>query len=158
MENFIQHGFKRLVFVNGHGGNIVPGQQTIFEVRQRHRDRDDLLLLFSTYWTVGGEPWRVNPDLKQTRMGHACEWETSMMLRIAPHLVGDWRTVEDVDWGNAFERHRTVRSRRAHRTGTHRLPARATAEKGETLFQVFSAQVVALLEHVLAWDGRSWSG
>jgi creatinine amidohydrolase len=159
LENFIQHGFKRLVFINGHGGNIVPGQQTVFEVRQRHRDRDDLLLLFSTYWTVGGEPWKVNPDLKQTRMGHACEWETSMMLRIAPHLVGDLRAVEDVDWGNPFEpasrgwitRERTV-------PGHIGYPRGATAEKGETLFQVFSEQVVALLERVLAWDGRSWSG
>src|SRR6476646_8868820 len=27
LENFIQHGFRRLVFVNGHGGNDVPGKQ-----------------------------------------------------------------------------------------------------------------------------------
>src|SRR3982751_4287816 len=50
MENFIQHGFRRIVFVNGHGGNEVPGRQAVFEVRQRHRERSDLLLLFATYW------------------------------------------------------------------------------------------------------------
>ncbi len=159
LENFIQHGFKRLVFINGHGGNIVPGQQTVFEVRQRHRDRDDLLLLFATYWTVGGEPWKVNPEIKQTRMGHACEWETSMMLRIAPHLVGDLRTVEDVDWGNPFEpASRGWITRKRTAPGHIGYPRGATAEKGETLFQVFSAQVVAMLERVLAWDGQSWSG
>src|SRR5438128_345904 len=50
LENFIQHGFRRLVFINGHGGNDVPGRQAVFEVRQRHRQRGDLLLLFATYW------------------------------------------------------------------------------------------------------------
>ena len=34
-------------------------------------------------------------------MGHACEWETSMMLRLAPHLVGDYRNAADVPWGRA---------------------------------------------------------
>ena len=50
LENFLQHGFKRLVLLNGHGGNMVPGAQAVFEVRQRHRDRKDLLLLSATYW------------------------------------------------------------------------------------------------------------
>ena len=35
-ENFVRHGFRRLVFVNGHGGNDVPGRQAVFELRQRH--------------------------------------------------------------------------------------------------------------------------
>jgi creatinine amidohydrolase len=159
LDNFIQHGFKRLVFVNGHGGNIVPGQQTVFEVRQRHRNRDDLLLLFSTYWLVGGEPWQVNREIQQTHMGHACEWETSMMLRLAPQLVGDLSKVEDVDWGNPFDPATRGWITR-ERTGPGHIgyPRHATAAKGETLFQVFSAQVVALLERVLAWDGQSWSG
>src|SRR5687767_11973341 len=76
-ENLLMHGFRRIVFVNGHGGNCVPGAQTVFEVRQRHRERMDLLLLFSTYWLLGGKPHEVNKDIKQTQVGHACELETS---------------------------------------------------------------------------------
>src|SRR5262249_19564056 len=63
MENFIQHGFRRLVFLNGHGGNDVPGRQTVFELRQRHRARSDLLLLFGTYWLLGSRPWETEPRL-----------------------------------------------------------------------------------------------
>ena len=159
MENFITHGFKRLVFINGHGGNDVPGKQTVFEVRQRHRQRDDLLLLFTTYWGLGGKPHEVNRDIKQQHMGHACEWETAMMLRLAPHLVGDLSQVEPVEFGNAFE----PASRgwiTKERTGPGHIgdPRHATAEKGETLFQVFSDDVIALLERVLKWDGKSWNG
>src|SRR6185312_9000478 len=80
LENFISHGFRRLLLLNGHGGNIVPIQQTVFEVRQRHRSRDDLLLLGTTYWTLGARPQEADSRLKQDHMGHACEWETSMML------------------------------------------------------------------------------
>src|SRR5437899_11982559 len=46
---FISHGFTRIVFVNGHGGNIVPGQQALFELKQDQRTRRDLLLLSLTY-------------------------------------------------------------------------------------------------------------
>src|SRR3954469_4125946 len=52
LENFIAHGFRRLLLLNGHGGNIVPMQQAVFEVRQRLRTRDDLLLLSATYWSL----------------------------------------------------------------------------------------------------------
>lgn len=159
LENFIRHGFRRLVFLNGHGGNDVPGKQTVFEVRQKHRDRKDLLLLFATYWLLGGKPYEANPALAQRRMGHACEWETSMMLRLAPHLVGDLKQVEPVEFGNPFEP-----ASRGWITTDRTVPGHigdprfATAEKGETLFQTFTDDVVSLVERVLAWDGKGWNG
>src|SRR5262249_45950340 len=105
-ENFLMHGFTRLVLVNGHGGHLVPAQQTPFELRQKYRDRGDMLLLSSTYWTLAqpnGQPHEVYTEFFQKQMGHACEWETSMMLRIRPELVnGDHTKLEPVDWGKAF--------------------------------------------------------
>ena len=67
----------------------MPAQQAVFEARQRYRQRDDLLLLAATYWLLGGKPDLVDPTIAQQQMGHACEWETSMILHLAPHLVGD---------------------------------------------------------------------
>lgn len=159
IDNFVGHGFRRVVFINGHGGNIVPGQQVVFEARQRYRTRDDLLLLFATYWLLGSKPHEVEPSLRQQRMGHACEWETSMMLRLAPHLVRPHEAVEPVDWGVPFEpaaRGWITKDRTA--PGHIGYPALATAEKGETLFRLFSDDLGRLLERVLAWDGRSWNG
>jgi creatinine amidohydrolase len=159
LENFLGHGFRRLILLNGHGGNIVPIQQVVFEVRQRHRTRNDLLLLGATYWALGGRPREAGAGLEQDRMGHACEWETSMMLRLDPRLVRDPSRVEPVPMGDPFAP--AVRgwiTRERSEPGHIGDPRGATAEKGEALFRLFAEDVCTLLDRVLAWDGRSWDG
>ena len=84
-ENLLTHGFRRILFLNGHGGNITPGKQAVFELRQRHRDRQDLLLLFSSYWD-GPSAKTGRADLVQSLVGHACEYETSTNIFTAPWL------------------------------------------------------------------------
>lgn len=158
-ENFVAHGFRRIVFINGHGGNDVPGRQAVFELRQRHRTRDDLLFLFGTYWLLGAKPHEQIAGLTQKQMGHACEWETSMILRIAPHLVGEIQNIVPVEFGNPFEpAHRGWTTKDRTVPGHIGSPHLASAEKGEALFQVFARDVVELLERVLRWDGKSWNG
>ena len=150
---------RRIVFINGHGGNDVPGKQAVFEVRQNYRQRKDLLLLFSTYWGLGDEAVTGRPEFTQHEMGHACEWETSMILRIAPQLVREYKNLEVVKHGNPFlpatrgwiTKDRTV-------LGHIGSPHLASAEKGETLFETFSNGVQQLVKRMIQWDGKSWEG
>jgi creatinine amidohydrolase len=159
IDNIVAHGFRRVVLLNGHGGNIVPGQQAVFEARQRYRDRADLLLLSATYWLLGSKPNQVEPSLVQTEMGHACEWETSMILRLAPHLVGELAAIDPVLQGMPFApASQGWITRERSEPGHIGDPRAATAEKGEALFRTFAHDVVAFLERVIAWDGRSWEG
>ena len=158
VENFLMHGFKRIVIVNGHGGNNVPGQHALFEIRQRHREREDLLLLFAAYWTLGTPPHQADPTIEQELMQHACEWETSMMLALAPQLVGGYKSAKPVDPHHAHEpatRPWTTKDRSP--VGHIGSPALATAAKGETLLAGFSAGVVDLLRRVIDWNGSRWS-
>ena len=79
-----------------------------------------------------------------------------MMLRLAPHLVKDHRR-EPVGFGFGFEpayRGWTTKDRTV--TGHIGHPQDATADKGEYLFATYTAGVIALLEDVIAWDGKSW--
>lgn len=159
VDNMIQHGFQRIYILNGHGGNDIPGKQALFETRQRYRSRKDLLLLFSTYWSLGSQPHQSMPELLQTEMGHACEWETSMILRIAPELVGDYQSAPSIAPGNPFlpaSRAWTTKDR--SQIGHIGSPAAASAEKGEHLFSVFSGDVQSIIQRMIQWDGSSWEG
>ncbi|MDV6032175.1 MAG: creatininase family protein [Phycisphaera sp. RhM] len=158
VDNFIRHGFRRIVILNGHGGNDVPARQVTFELRQRYRDRQDLLLLAATYWHLA-DPSSQLAGLRQNEMGHACEWETSMILRLAPQLVRNHTTVDEIPFGNPFlpaSRAWTMPDRSA--PGHVGDAAAATAEKGEQLLQLFADAVVGFIERVAGWDGQSWDG
>lgn len=161
LENLLMHGFRRILFLNGHGGNITPGKQAIFEVRQRHRSRTDLLLLFASYWDFA-KPHTSRDDLVQSAVGHACEWETSMMLAIRPDLVKPFEGLENRDMGYSFEpAYRGWITRERHPTGADAPghlgdPRHASADKGEHLLSCYADGVARFLERVIAWDGRSW--
>ena len=158
VDNMIQHGFRRIVVINGHGGNDVPARQGTFELRQEYRDRNDLLLLAATYWTLA-DPAATMSDLRQQEMGHACEWETSMVLRLTPELVKNHSGVLDVPFGSGFApsaRAWTMPDR--SQAGHIGCPADASPEKGEQLFELFSNGLSDLIHRVEQWDGNSWDG
>jgi len=115
-------------------------------------------LLSLTYWESAGDPSKTIAGLVQKQMGHACEWETSMMLALAPKLVvGEPAKVLEVPFGKSFAPGYRAwvmpdRSEPGH-IGT---PSAASAEKGEALFAFFAAGVASYLDRVAAWDGQSW--
>lgn len=157
-EGFLNHGFRRIVLVNGHGGNTVPSQQAVFELRQKHRDRRDLLLAALTYWE-SADPRATIAGLHQSAMGHACEWETSMMLRLRPDLVApDYAAIAEVPFGEGGSpgyRGWTMLDR--SEPGHIGHPGVAEADKGEALFRVFAEGVGRYLERVVNCSGDPWT-
>jgi creatinine amidohydrolase len=157
IDNFVTHGFQRIMFLNGHGGNVIPGRHAVCEARQRYRQRDDLLLLFGNYWGLADKKRQMPAIFQQTDLGHACEWETSMILRIAPHLVGKFDDLEDVPRGFPFEpAYQGWISRDRTTKGHMGAPRHASPEKGEILLRMFAEDVANFVKRVYAWDGKSW--
>ena len=157
IDDFVRHGFRRIFFINGHGGNSVPGRQAVFEARQRYRERADLLLLFATYWDAGPLPPALLKTLHQQHMRHACEWETSMILRLNPGLVGAYKDAKPVEPTDTFApASRGWTTRDLTSPGHIGYPNLATPEKGEALFAAFADNLVALLRKVVQWDGKTF--
>jgi creatinine amidohydrolase len=148
VSNFLTHGFRSIVLLNGHGGNVVPSQQAMFELRQERRARDDIRLLSATYWLAGEVP--THPSFRQPQVYHAGEWETSMILHLHPHLVGEFRDLPPVPrMEPCAPAHSAWITKERSAPGYIGDPAAATAEKGALLLDHFAANVVALLERVI---------
>ncbi len=162
MESLIRSGFKRILLLNAHGGNALPGQAALYRVQMRHRDRRDLWLVFATWFELARSQVAAVPELEQDHVTHACELETSMVLCLRPELV-DLAAARGaiVPFESAFY---SPDSRRASRvtvtrpfehisvTGGYGHPELATAEKGEALYSAVVDEVVACVREVAAWE------
>jgi creatinine amidohydrolase/Fe(II)-dependent formamide hydrolase-like protein len=72
-------------------------------------------------------------------------------------LVGEFASLQPVQAGNPFEpatRAWIMKDRSVH--GHLGCPAAATPEKGEKLFNLYTAGVVDLLKRAVAWNGKDW--
>jgi creatinine amidohydrolase len=161
VESLISAGFRRIFLLNGHGGNITPGRQALYNVQLRHRDKPDLYIAFSSWWTIAADQVAAIQGLEAHMVTHACEQETSMILRLRPELVemGEARGAtihfESDFYCPDFSRPSRVDVPRAFdmlsETGAFGHPEIATVEKGEALFAAAAAEVVAFVRELAQW-------
>ena len=162
LESLIGSGFKRIALFNSHGGNGNPGYAALYNVQMRHRDERDLWLVFAT-WFAMAAPQIAQIDLleKQDHVTHACELETSMILRVRPELVRmDLARGANIKFESAFytpdssaPSRVTVARPFEHVSATGALshPEAATAEKGERLYEVAVRELVAFVRELANW-------
>lgn len=157
----IHHGFRRVVFFNGHGGNAVPLAEALSELVCESDDADDAHLVAATWWSVGQNG--LDPERHQmttAKLSHACEYETSLMMALRPDLVQtpaneDPTPVLKSEWFQFDGSARRVQAfRRFHRmtgTGAMGAPSKATADKGQSLFHAVVEETVRFLEEFQTW-------
>jgi len=147
-EELGRMGFKKIILLNGHGGNIRPLRLFVREVLNKRRR-------YVVY--VIAEPWGLIGDvIERVResdvVGHAGEIETSLVAytypelikeekipkgkaRLGPRSVAEW-VETPVDWiGYALE-------------GYVGEPSKANAEKGKELFSTWVERLSELIRKI----------
>ena len=84
-------GFERLVLFNGHGGQIALLQVA---ARQLRANRPELAVLPCFLWSGPEGVGELIPEPERSQGLHAGLAETSLMLHLAPDLVGAERPVD----------------------------------------------------------------
>jgi len=83
--SLVHHGFRKVLILNGHGGNRGPVATAAGEAQEKS-DRKAKIAAAS-YFDFGREKVSSSRDSELGGMCHSCEYETSMMLFLRPHLV-----------------------------------------------------------------------
>lgn len=161
LESLIAGGFRRIFLLNSHGGNITPGRMAIYDVQLNHREIPELYLAFSSWWTIAAEQVGALTNVKAEMVTHACEQESSMILRLRPELVkleaarGATIPFESAFYCPDFSRPSRVDVPRAFdqlsATGAFGHPETADKEKGEALFAAAVGEVAKFLREFAGW-------
>lgn len=160
-RSFVKAGFRRILFLNGHGGNVVPGTQAITEMSCQDDASDAAFLALSSYWTVAQPVMSAEQHGMATpQLSHACEYETSMMLHLHKDLVvmSQAKGIEPVLESRFYSSERLGRvnvAGRFHRrtaTGAMGKPEEATAEKGASLLAAIAEEVTDFVRDFLTWQ------
>jgi creatinine amidohydrolase len=140
LTSLTSHGWRKIVLVNGHGGNVGALREVCADVT---RHEEAYAVPFTWFDAIGA-----------TAMGHGGPVETAMLRAIEPELVHDERITEaragaSDGWGEwvsgtnlAFD------SAEFTNSGAVGDPSEATTERGEELLERATAALVTLLEAV----------
>jgi creatinine amidohydrolase len=151
-------GFRRILFLNGHGGNEAPAAAALAELVGKNDDADAAHLALASWWQIAGDAISSQKlAMKTPGISHACEYETSLMLVIRPDLVtpatnaapvleGPWYSSEYGGKVQLFHRYKRLTA-----AGSMGSPSEATAEKGQRLLKATVDQVCALLADLVKW-------
>ncbi len=157
----LHHGFRRLFFLNGHGGNLVPVSHALTELIATDDRADAATLALACWWQIAADAMAADKHGMSTpRLTHACEYETSLMLAIREDLVKlsalspDHQEVTRPWVSNPRWARKVEGFHRFHRwtsTGHMGNPAEATAEKGRALLDSVTDELVEFLDDFANW-------
>jgi creatinine amidohydrolase len=142
-----RHGFRRIVLLNGHGGNEWAMRVAADELTPAL----GFPVVAMTYWNVAAAAI-AEVLTAQSRLLHACEAETSLMLTLRPGVVAMDRAPPAQplpDEGPGAHRWRTLAE--VSSVGVIGEPRAASAEKGERLLGAIAEAMARAILHPGLW-------
>lgn len=146
------HGFKNLVLFNSHGGNQGIARVALEQAGAVHAD---CRLVLATWWQVAASELLAHNDSGPGGIGHAGEFETSLIMLAAPHLLDEsviqprqnqptfaWAEA-DLIRGARASLYRTMKE--VSPNGAQGEPTAASREKGEAITRIVVDALVELL-------------
>src|SRR6185436_17217388 len=130
----LEDGYQRVLILNGHGGNIDTMHVALRRLQPRFRDRH---LTAASYWELAEKELAALATEPRKSMGHACEFETSMVLALRPDLVKRERIQNDLPLAEPALRGLFTSDDMQQKTdhGVVGYPEAASAEKGRSFIQ-----------------------
>ena len=162
LHSLLQNGFRRIVLLNGHGGNITPVKQALSAISKLYDASLKPYIALATYWELAAKSFSGQPPMQSPALSHACEYETSLMLHLFAEKVcmeKVQRAVRPVSNGyvpwedDEVYKGITVMKQTEFisNNGCSGEPQLATKEKGEYLFNEAVTQLVQFLHSFQQW-------
>jgi creatinine amidohydrolase len=144
----LEDGYRRVLVLNGHGGNIDTMHVALRRLQPCYRDR---LLTAASYWELAGEELAALAEGPRKAMGHACEFETSLVLALRPELVRREEIRDDPPDDDPALRGLFLADDMRQRTdhGAVGYPERASADKGRRFLAAAVERTAAVVEALL---------
>ncbi len=144
----LQDGHQRLLLLNGHGGNIDTMHVALRRLQPRYPTH---VLAAGSYWDLADKELAALAIGPRKVMGHACEYETAMMLALRPDLVHGDQIKDDPPRDDPVLRGLYLAEDMHQRTdhGAVGYPERATAEKGRAFLDAAIGRTVEVVQALL---------
>jgi len=148
IQPLLDDGFERVLILNGHGGNIDTMQMALRRLQPRYLTKQ---LTAASYWDLAANELAALADGPRKSMGHACEYETSMVLALRPELVRKDKIQDDPPPSEPALRGLYICEDMHQRTqrGAVGYPERASADKGKKCLQAAIDRTVEVIETLL---------
>lgn len=166
-SSVLNAGFRRILFLNGHGGNRAPANTGLTELIANDNRADAAEIAMASWWDVASDELGKTGVGQQT-IGHSCEFETSLMLEFRADLVhmdrvqppsaameSEWFMIEG-NKGSKVERYH--RFHRFTASGSLGNAGAATEEKGKRLRKAIADEITRFIQDFAAWPRSATIG
>ncbi|MCF2136084.1 MAG: creatininase family protein [Candidatus Thorarchaeota archaeon] len=141
MESVFAHGFKYLIVLNGHGGNVSAIQLAA----QRATQQGERVVILVNWWIDLGKAARE--EVLETYEGHAAEDETSEVMYVRPELV-DMSSVMAARTDTRFRIISGAYREELYQSAIWGDPRTATPEKGKRIVDEAVEELIELIHEL----------